>query len=165
MYKKLRRSRTALVGVCCALVGAAAVPVVGLATISGSTGDGPMVLQSGESTATYEAKWNVSSIGTTGFKQLWSRVGDTVRVSGAFPVNAGSAGGGSTQVYLPLPVASTITSLDCVGNASVNSTIAVAARIFGSSVAGHDHQCVVEWPSQSTAEQWVHYSFTYRVKG
>lgn len=167
MFKNLRRSRTAVVGVCCALAGAAVVPVVGLATISGSTGDGPMVLQSGQSSATYQASFNISSLPATTFKQNWSRVGDTVTVTGAFPVLAGSAGAGdSASVYIPLPVASTFTDgPDCSGAASINSTISRSGRIFASLTSGHTNQCVVEWPTASTAEQWVHYSMTYRVKG
>lgn len=164
--KKLRGSRTALVGVCCALTGAAVVPVVGLATISGSTGDGPMVVQSGETTATYTSLYNIASLPTSPFKQLWQRVGDTVSVSGAFPVSSASAGasGYSAQVYIPLPVDSAFGSHDCVGNASINSTTTSAGRIFTGTAAGHTHQCVVEWATTTTTEQWVHYTLHYRVR-
>jgi hypothetical protein len=165
--KKLRRSRAAVVGVCCALVGAAAVPVISLAgSITGSTGDGPLVLQSGESSVTYQAQSNVGGLVATAYKQIWQRVGDTVSVTGAIPVTPSSAG--SASVYIPVPAAadSNITSrFDCVGNASVNSTTGVAGRIFGSEVAGHSHQCVVEWPAPSGGtQQWVHYTMHYRVR-
>jgi hypothetical protein len=166
MYKSLRRSHAAVVGICCALAGAAIVPVAGLAGITGSTGDGPMVLQSGESSATYTALLNIATLPANGYKQLWTRVGDTVTVTGAFPVSASVAGGASAQVYIPLPVDSEFTSaIDCVGTASANSTVSEAARIFGGSDAGHTHQCVVEWRAATTGEQWVHYAMNYRVRG
>jgi hypothetical protein len=89
-----------------------------------------------------------------------------VTVTGAIPVTP--SGSGSTSVYIPVPSAadSNITSrFDCVGNASVSETTGIAGRIFGSEVAGHSHQCVVEWRSPSGgALQWVHYTMHYRVR-
>jgi hypothetical protein len=100
--KKIRRPRTAIVGVCCALAGAAAVPVISLAgSITGSTGDGPMVLQSGETTPTYGILRNVTTV-TTGNPQLWMRVGDTVHVEGTMTVTPTAAG--LTQLYIPVPI-------------------------------------------------------------
>lgn len=163
-FKKLRRSRTAMVGVCCALVGAAAVPVISLAgSISGSTGDGPMVLQSGETSVTYQAQTNVGSLPATAFKQLWQRVGDTVSMTGAIPVSP--AGSGTVQIYVPLPVDSDVTTrFQCLGTGGATATSsAVPVKVLGSEVPGHSHQCVVEFIANSTAQYWVHYTASYRV--
>jgi hypothetical protein len=163
MFKRLRRSRVALVGVCCALVGAAAVPVVGWATISGSTGDGPMVLQSGLTNLTYEAKSNVSSISPNGTAGVWMRVGDSVEMSGNIPVTPTTAGA-STAVYIPLPVDSNINQVGtCVGTGNVSWPSYTVARVYGSTTTGHTHQCVIEWNPSSTGLQYVGYSLTYRV--
>lgn len=161
---KLRRSRTAVVGVSCALVGAAAVPVISLAgSISGSTGDGPMVVQSGESSVTYQAQTNVGSLPATAFKQLWQRVGDTVSMTGAIPVSP--AASGTVQVYVPLPVDSNVTTrFQCLGTGgATGTTSAVPVKVLGSEVTGHAHQCVVEFTANGTGQYWVHYTANYRV--
>lgn len=163
--KKLRRSRTALVGVCCALVGAAAVPVLSLAgSITGSTGDGPMVLQSGSSFPTYEGLSNVSSV-TAANPYMWMRVGDTVHVEGTMTLTP-SAGSGQTRVFIPVPVDSNINGNgNCNGVATIAAgTTKVAGDIGGSQAAGHTHQCLLEYyNTASTTTNYVHYTLTYRV--
>jgi hypothetical protein len=163
---KLHRSRAAAVGVCCALVGAAVVPVAGLAGITGSTGDGPMVLQSGESSVTYQAGVNIGSLVATSFRQIWSRTGDTVTLSGVIPVQP-AAINATSSVYIPVPAAadSNITSrFDCVGSGTVTPPTDDGAQIQGSEASGHSHQCVVNWVAHSTALQFVHYTMSYRVR-
>jgi hypothetical protein len=130
MFKNFRHSRTALVGVCCALVGAAVVPVLSLAgSISGSTGDGPMVLQSGQAASlTYEGRLNVSSAVATPEPATWSRVGDTVQQSGVIAVTPAAAGT-NTQVYIPTVVDSNVNGSGCSGNATVTApSAAFSAR-------------------------------------
>jgi hypothetical protein len=164
MIKQLRASRAALVGLCCALLGAAAVPVVGLAgSITGSTGDGPMVLQSGATTLAYQAGSNISSIPSTSYTGMWTRVGDTVHMTGVIPANPTTTGA-STTVYIPLPVDSNINGAsNCEGNGIVSWPGATTARVIGSSAVGHTHQCVVDWAPTTTSTQYVFYSLSYRV--
>lgn len=165
MFKKIRRSRTATVGVCCALAGAGAVPVISLAgSISGSTGDGPMVLQGGAATPAYGAGLNVASIPSTTYTANWTRVGDTVHVTGVIPVVPTSANT-STSAYIPLPVASNLNGqTDCNGVAIVGWPVERVARVIGSTSAAHPDECVAEWTPQTTQTQYVHYSLGYRVK-
>lgn len=165
LVKKLRRSRTAVVGVCCALAGAAIVPVISLAgSITGSTGDGPMVFQSGEVYPTYEGLSNVSSV-TAGNPQLWSRVGDTVHVEGTMTLTPTSGSTTLTRVYIPVPIDSNINGNgNCNGVAAVNSGAIVAGDVGGSQTTGHTHQCLLEYNAVSTSTNYVHYTLTYRVK-
>jgi hypothetical protein len=166
--KMLRSTRLALVGACCTLVGAAVVPVIGLAgSIAGSTGDGPMVLQSGETVLSYQGRMNVSSILSPADPGLWLRVGDTVQMSGHIGVNP-TTSGIATGVYIPLPVDSALgaTNNNCAGTATVNygSGGYSAAQIQIATAAGHTHQCYLEYNTASTTINWIHYSLTYRVK-
>jgi hypothetical protein len=166
MFKKIRRSRTAVVGVCCALAGAAAVPVISLAgSISGSTGDGPMVLQSGESTPGISVAAGVSSLPST-YNALWSRNGDTVTMSGVFTATP-SAGGTRAAVYLDLPIDSNINSYyACHGTATVNGTggYVPGGAVGAGTATGHTHQCLIEWTALNTSTANVHFSLTYRVR-
>jgi hypothetical protein len=165
MFKHFRHSRTALVGVCCALVGAAVVPVLSLAgSISGSTGDGPMVLQSGQAASlAYEGRLNVSSAVATPEPATWSRVGDTVQQSGVIAVTPAAAGT-NTQVYIPTVVDSNINGSGCSGNATVTAPSATTGRVLGTTISGHTHQCFVEYSTSSTTVQYVYYTMFYRVK-
>jgi hypothetical protein len=161
---KLPRSRATIIGVCCALAGAAVVPVVGLAGISGSTGDGPMVLESGGATATYTEQVNIASIPTTNYKQNWMRVGDTVSATGVIPLTPSTTG--PTGVYISLPVPTTsVSRYDCSGSAAVSAPVFAAARIYGSEAAGHTGQCIVDYVTSSNQLQYIHYNLSYRVKG
>jgi hypothetical protein len=162
MFKNLRRSRTALVGVSCALVGAAVVPVVGLATISGSTGDGPMVVQSGETALTHEARANIASFGSSE-AAIWSRVGDTVTQSGVIGV-VPAAANANTEVYIPTAVDSNVNGSNCQGTASVSWPSYASGRVLASTAAGHTHQCYVEYLTTSASTQYIYYTMTYRVK-
>jgi hypothetical protein len=164
MFKNFRHSRTALVGVCGVLVGAAVVPVLSLAgSISGSTGDGPMVLQSGSAASlTYEGRLNVSSAVATPEPATWSRVGDTVQQSGVIAVTPSATG--ATQVYIPTVVDSNVNGSGCSGNATVTAPSPATARVLGTTISGHTHQCFVEYSSSSTTVQYVYYTMFYRVK-
>jgi hypothetical protein len=161
MFKKLRRSRAALVGVCCALVGAAAVPVVGWAGITGSTGDGPMVLQSGLTTLAYSSRANVSGT-ITGEQAVWMRVGDTVHMTGVIAVTPTTAGA-TTAVYMSLPVDSNLNGGNCQGTASVSWPSVATGRVLSVSAVGHTHECYVEYQTQSTGLQYIYFSLNYRV--
>jgi hypothetical protein len=164
MFKKLRRSRTALVGVCCALVGAAVVPVVGLATISGSTGDGPMVVQSGQTLLAYSAKQNVSSVDNTAFYALWSRVGDTVTMTGTIPTTV-TTGGTVAKVYIPLPIDSDISyNTHCQGTVASSSTSGYGG-VVGSPDVCHLHECILSFTPSGAGLQYFSYSLSYRVRG
>ena len=168
MLKSLR-SRLLAVGVASAALGAAALPVAGLAgSITGSTGDGPLVLHSGQAQVTYTAGANVASLpASTSPNQFYTRVGDTVHIDGVAHVTATSSGADDnwTTVYIPLPTATGGTDKwTCIGTATAADGYGeVAARV----VAGTGAQagkCMVAWHSRVTAAQDVHYSLSYRVK-
>ncbi|MCW2953271.1 MAG: hypothetical protein JWQ48_2441 [Conexibacter sp.] len=163
--KKLRRSRVAMIGACCALVGAATVPVASLAGITGSTGDGPMVLQSGQASYDYEAGDNISSVNpmSPGYFKIWSRVGDTVQVGGLIDATAIRTGV-LTKVYVPLPVASILGVPDCQGTATISTGPYSAGQVYASSDAGHTNECVIYWIPQNLNTQFIDYNLSYRVR-
>jgi hypothetical protein len=166
MFKKLRRSRAALVGVCCALVGAAVVPVVGWAGITGPTGDGPMVVQSGESDLSMEIAAGISSLPST-YHAMWTRVGDTVTMSGGFTATQATVGA-RAAAFVNLPVDSNINSpgYECSGTVTANGGGPyVPGGVWGAgTTSAHTHQCQIEWFAQSTGGTNVHFNVTYRVR-
>jgi hypothetical protein len=167
MMKKIRRSRAAMVGICCALVGAAAVPVYSLATVSGPVGDGPMVFQSGASSVTYQGATNVGSLPATSFKQTWTRVGDVVHMTGVIPVQAAAANT-DTQIYIPLPPevdTAFATHFDCEGTGDTTPpNDSAMADVQAAVTTGHTHQCLAYYRASTTALVYVFYNLSYRIQ-
>lgn len=169
-FKKLRHSRTAVVGVCCALVGAAVVPVISLAgSITGSTGDGPMVLASGQVQPTYTARsnYNVASVQIAN-PENWMRVGDTVHVVASAWVTTTLAANKATGFYVSLPVDSNIVNnANCIGIAEARPSVAglhTPGVVLGPPETGHEHECYVEFNSTYAGLNYVNLDFTYRVR-
>lgn len=166
MWKKLRRSRSAMIGICCALVGAAAVPIVSFATVSGPVGDGPMVMQSGSTSVTYQPATNVASLPATSFKQIWTRVGDVVHMTGVIPVQAAAANT-DTQIYIPLPPevdTAFPTHFDCEGTAVATPPNDSMADVQAAVATGHTHQCLAYYRASTTALVYVFYDMSYRIQ-
>lgn len=166
---KSRRSRLLAVGIASAALGAGAVPVAGLAgSITGSTGDGALVLDSGQEQVTYTAGANVASLpASTSPNQFYTRTGDTVHIDGVARVTPTSTGVNDnwTTVYIPLPIATGGTDVwTCIGTATAADGYGeVAARVVAGTGANAG-KCMVAWHARVTAVQEVHYSLGYRVR-
>jgi hypothetical protein len=124
------------------------------------TGDLVSPNSSGTYTPTLTNVTNVAS--TNAFECIWSRVNDTVTVSGTLQATP-TAGTTSTQLRISLPIPSDFASaVDGAGTAGANTpSPGCAGRIFSNSA---EEEVRLTFTSVSTAQHTFGFTFQYIVK-
>jgi hypothetical protein len=91
---------------------------------------------------------------------MWSRVGDSITVSGA--INITPAAAGTTQVDLTLPIPTTLEiPADLAGVCGVGGALGMMGSVWGNNAV---HRARIQITTQVTTVQNVRYSYTHRLK-
>lgn len=130
----------------------------GLSVKSASTGTDDGNVVSGTYTPTGMTSSGINT--KTAEIHRWLRVGNIVTVSGSLRTT--SVAPGSVYVALAIPINSSFTTLyQAAGGGGITGVSGTGAVVVMS--AGYANDVRVAWQSQSTAEEKIHYSFTYSI--
>jgi len=121
------------------------------------TGSGAVELAAGTYTPTLTNVANVAA--STAYQCQFSRVGNTVSVSGKVDVDPTAAA--STQLGISLPIASNLgAEEDCAGAASARAIAGQCAAILGDAA---NNRAQMEWIAVDLTNQSMFFTFSYEI--